>query len=118
MYGSDILRGISKVPFEIPYKISDPYIERYNFLSMYGSDVLRGISKVPFEIPHKISDPYMERYDFYTTSKFSELLDLRAHTRKHTHTSVNWVIFAAGNVLRPIEYQTITWQNNDSNELV
>ena len=48
---------------------------------MYGSDILRGISKVPFEIPHKISDPYIERYDFYTTSKFSELLDLRAHTR-------------------------------------
>ena len=48
---------------------------------MYGSDILRGISKVPLEIPHKISDPYIERYDFYTTSKFSELLDLRAHTR-------------------------------------
>ena len=48
---------------------------------MYGSDILRGISKVPFEIPHKISDPYIERYDFYTTSKFSELLDLTAHTR-------------------------------------
>ena len=31
MYGSDILREISKVPFEIPHKISDPYIERYDF---------------------------------------------------------------------------------------
>ena len=30
MYGLDILCGISKVPFEIPHKISYPYIERYN----------------------------------------------------------------------------------------
>ena len=28
MYGYDILCGISKVPFEIPHKISNPYIER------------------------------------------------------------------------------------------
>ena len=48
---------------------------------MYGWDILCGISKVPFEIPHKISYPYIERYDFYTTLKFQELLDLRAHTR-------------------------------------
>ena len=37
-----------------------------------------------FEIPHKISYPYIEyieRYDFYTTLKFKELLDLRAHMR-------------------------------------
>ena len=27
MYGKYILCGISKVPFEIPYKISYPYIE-------------------------------------------------------------------------------------------
>ena len=27
----DILSGISKVPFEIPHKISYPYIERYGF---------------------------------------------------------------------------------------
>ena len=27
MYGQDILYGISKVPFEIPHKISYPYIE-------------------------------------------------------------------------------------------
>ena len=31
MYGSDILFGISKVPFEIPRKISYPYIERCVF---------------------------------------------------------------------------------------
>ena len=31
-------------------------------------------------LPHKISYPYIERYDFYTTWKFQELLDLRAHT--------------------------------------
>ena len=31
MYGQDILYGISKVPFEIPHKISYPYIERYDF---------------------------------------------------------------------------------------
>ena len=31
MYGSDILCGISKVPFEIPHKISDPYTESYDF---------------------------------------------------------------------------------------
>ena len=48
---------------------------------MYGQDILCGISKVPFEIPHKISYPYIERYDFYTTLKFYELLDLRAHMR-------------------------------------
>ena len=33
MYGQDILCGISKVPFEIPHKISYPYIEKcvFNF---------------------------------------------------------------------------------------
>ena len=31
MHGSDILCGISKVPFEIPQKISEPYIESYDF---------------------------------------------------------------------------------------
>ena len=31
MYGEDILRGISKVPFEIPHKIFSPYIERCVF---------------------------------------------------------------------------------------
>ena len=31
MYGWDILCEISKVPFEIPHKISNPYIERYDF---------------------------------------------------------------------------------------
>ena len=31
VYEWDILRGISKVPFEIPHKISDPYIEKYDF---------------------------------------------------------------------------------------
>ena len=31
MYGQDILCGISKVPFEIPHKISYPHIERYDF---------------------------------------------------------------------------------------
>ena len=31
MYGKDILCGISKVSFEMPYKIYFPYIERYDF---------------------------------------------------------------------------------------
>ena len=31
MYGLDILCGISKGTFEIPHKISYPYIERYFF---------------------------------------------------------------------------------------
>ena len=31
MYGEDILCGISKGTFEIPYKIYHPYIERYDF---------------------------------------------------------------------------------------
>ena len=31
MYGWDILSGISKGTFEIPHKISYPYIERYDF---------------------------------------------------------------------------------------
>ena len=31
MYGQDILCGISKVPFEIPHKISYPYIEKSIF---------------------------------------------------------------------------------------
>ena len=31
MYGYDILCEIWKVPFEIPHKISYPYIERYDF---------------------------------------------------------------------------------------
>ena len=34
MYGQDILCGISKVPFEIPHKISNPYIERWYFNAM------------------------------------------------------------------------------------
>ena len=46
---------------------------------MYGSDILCGISKGTFEIRHKISYPYIERCYFYTTLKFQELLDLRAH---------------------------------------
>ena len=33
MYGQDILCGISKVPFEIPNKVSYPYIERYDFFT-------------------------------------------------------------------------------------
>ena len=34
MYGKDILCGISKVSFEIPHKISDPYIERWWFYTV------------------------------------------------------------------------------------
>ena len=33
MYGYNILCGISMVSFEIPHKISYPYIERYVFYS-------------------------------------------------------------------------------------
>ena len=33
MYGLDILCGISKGTFEIPHKISHPYIERCGFYS-------------------------------------------------------------------------------------
>ena len=33
LYGLDILCGISKGTFEIPHKISYPYIERYIFYS-------------------------------------------------------------------------------------
>ena len=33
MYGLDILCGISKGTFDIPHKISYPYIERYGFNS-------------------------------------------------------------------------------------
>ena len=40
MYGYDILYGISKVPFEIPHKISYPYIERYNLI-LYNIEILR-----------------------------------------------------------------------------
>ena len=32
MYGSDILCGIPKIPFEILHKIAYPYIERYDLL--------------------------------------------------------------------------------------
>ena len=46
---------------------------------MYQWDILCGISKGTFAIPYKISYPYTERYDFYTTMKFQEFLDLRAH---------------------------------------
>ena len=34
MYGWDILCGISEVPFEIPHKISYPYIEREDCYSV------------------------------------------------------------------------------------
>ena len=37
MYGLDILCGILKVPFEIPHKISYPYIERYDFYTALKS---------------------------------------------------------------------------------
>ena len=41
MYGSDISCGISKVPFEIPQKISDPYIERcVDYWSVKYSEIL------------------------------------------------------------------------------
>ena len=33
MYGQDILCEISKVPFEIPHKMSYPYIEKFVFYS-------------------------------------------------------------------------------------
>ena len=32
MYGKDVLSGISKGTFEIPHKISYPYIETFDFL--------------------------------------------------------------------------------------
>ena len=35
MYGQDILCRISKVPFEIPHKISYPYIERCTFYTQF-----------------------------------------------------------------------------------
>ena len=34
MYEKDLLCGISKVPFEIPHKISYPCIERYDFYTI------------------------------------------------------------------------------------
>ena len=34
MYGRDILCGISKGTFEIPHKISRPYIERCDFYTI------------------------------------------------------------------------------------
>ena len=48
MYGWDIMFGISKVPFEIPRKISNSYIERYDFL--YNNEILRALIRV-FETP-------------------------------------------------------------------
>ena len=41
MYGYDILCWISKVPFEIPHKISYSYIERYVFL--YNIEISRAL---------------------------------------------------------------------------
>ena len=41
MYGQDILCGISKGTFEIPHKISYPYIERYDFYTMLKFQELR-----------------------------------------------------------------------------
>ena len=40
MYAEYILRGMSKAPFEIPHKISDPYIERCGFYSVEKIDEL------------------------------------------------------------------------------
>ena len=40
MYAEDILCGLSKAPFEIPHKISDPYIERCGFYSVEKIDEL------------------------------------------------------------------------------
>ena len=40
MYGQDILRGISKVRFEIPHKISFPYFERYYIIN---NEILRAL---------------------------------------------------------------------------
>ena len=36
MYGKDILCGITKVTFEIPHKMSYPYIERYDFDTIWN----------------------------------------------------------------------------------
>ena len=36
MHGQDILCGISKDPFEIPYKISHPYTERYGIIENWN----------------------------------------------------------------------------------
>ena len=44
MHGQDILRGISKVPFEIPHKMSCPYIERYLFDSVVNIEELLHLS--------------------------------------------------------------------------
>ena len=40
MYGKDILCGISKVPFEIPHKISYPCIERYERAPRFKSSYM------------------------------------------------------------------------------
>ena len=37
--------------------------------------------RYPLKFHTKYLTPYIERYDFYTTLKFEELLDLRAHMR-------------------------------------
>ena len=44
MYGFDILCGISEVPFEIPHKISYPYIDRCIFYSGVQASELSDLS--------------------------------------------------------------------------
>ena len=44
MYGQDILRGISKVPFEIPRKISYPYNWKIQFL--YNIEISRTLDLI------------------------------------------------------------------------
>ena len=49
MYGCDILCGISKVPFEIPHKISYPYIERCDFYATLNFQELLDLrAQLPF----------------------------------------------------------------------
>ena len=48
MYEQDILCEISKVLFEIPHKISYPYIERYDFYTISKLYVLLCVFETPF----------------------------------------------------------------------
>ena len=73
MYGWDILCGISKVPFEIPHKISDPYIEICNFYTTLNLGAHHRFSNAPRAFIHQADARLTTRSREASNSKDSGL---------------------------------------------
>ena len=120
MYGYDILCGISKLPFEIPHKISYSYIEWYDFL--YNIEILRALR-------FKSSYAFLKRPPEVTERLISWNLFSVFHSLKdNTYVNIFWVtlywhltILLAVKVLMLITYCskelikafTLQWRYNE-----